>query len=239
MSFPRSGRLPRSRAAQCRGTQDRRPQFGPLDRNRVVRAGGRNRQPEPRRGGAGPCRTRLPAATWPRWSNAWARAWSSATRAGSTSPTRPGVPSPRKGILAELKDAEATVNATALAPTGTLRITASLSFAMQHIAPLLPEYTGRYPERDGARRDRQPLPRPDRQQHRRGHPHARDGARLEHHHPAAGETRRILAASPATWRARPAAPLDDLQHHKMLVYTYANNPHELRFTRDGEVTTVP
>ena len=46
-----------------------------------------------------------------------------------------------KAILAELKDAEDTVNAAALNPTGTLRITASLSFAMHHVAPLLKEYT--------------------------------------------------------------------------------------------------
>ena len=48
-------------------------------------------------------------------------------------------------ILADLKDAESAVNATALNPSGTLRITASLSFAMHHVAPLLREYTQRYP----------------------------------------------------------------------------------------------
>ena len=42
------------------------------------------------------------------------------------------------------------------------------------------------PQRDGARRDGQPLPGPDRQQHRRGDPHARVRARLQHHHPPAG-----------------------------------------------------
>src|SRR5512147_1805190 len=45
-----------------------------------------------------------------------------------------------KTILADLKDAEEEVNAATLNPTGTLRITASLSFAMHHIAPLLREY---------------------------------------------------------------------------------------------------
>ena len=50
-----------------------------------------------------------------------------------------------RGILADLRDAESTVNAAALNPTGTLRISASLSFSLHHIAPLLREYTERYP----------------------------------------------------------------------------------------------
>ena len=48
-------------------------------------------------------------------------------------------------ILADLSDAESAVNATSLNPTGTLRVTASLSFSIHHIAPLLREYTDRYP----------------------------------------------------------------------------------------------
>ena len=50
-----------------------------------------------------------------------------------------------RSILAELHEAESAVNASTLNPTGMLRISASLSFSMQHIAPLLPEYTRRYP----------------------------------------------------------------------------------------------
>ena len=144
-----------------------------------------------------------------------------------------------KGILAELKDAEATVNATALAPTGTLRITASLSFAMHHIAPLLREYTGRYPEVrvqvetanryfdlienniDVAIRTREVEPDSNITIRR------------------LGETRRILAAAPRylAQHGRPQKP-EDLQHHKMLVYSHANNPNELRFTRGDEQQTI-
>ncbi len=53
------------------------------------------------------------------------------------------------------------------------------------------------------------------------------------------ETRRILAASPRYF-AQHGFPktLEDLQRHKLLIYTYANNPNELRFTRDGESTTI-
>ncbi|MDP1566167.1 MAG: LysR substrate-binding domain-containing protein [Polaromonas sp.] len=144
-----------------------------------------------------------------------------------------------KGILAELKDAESAVNATALNPTGTLRITASLSFSLHHVAPLLREYTQRYPNVtvhveaanryldiidnniDVAIRTREIEPDSNITIRR------------------LAETRRILAASPRYF-AQHGFPknLDELQRHKLLIYTYANKPNELRFTRDGQTTTV-
>jgi DNA-binding transcriptional LysR family regulator len=144
-----------------------------------------------------------------------------------------------KGILADLKDAESAVNATALNPTGTLRITASLSFSLHHVAPLLREYTQRYPNVtvhveaanryldiidnniDVAIRTREIEPDSNITIRR------------------LGETRRILAASPRYF-AQHGFPktLADLQRHQLLIYTYANNPNELRFTRDGETTAV-
>ena len=53
------------------------------------------------------------------------------------------------------------------------------------------------------------------------------------------ETRRILAASPGYF-AQHGVPktLDDLQRHKLLIYTHANNPNELRFAKDGKTTTL-
>ena len=53
------------------------------------------------------------------------------------------------------------------------------------------------------------------------------------------ETRRILTASPR-YVARHGTPktLDDLHRHKLLIYTHANNPNEMRFNRDGITTTV-
>ncbi|MBA2965129.1 MULTISPECIES: LysR substrate-binding domain-containing protein [Ramlibacter] len=145
-----------------------------------------------------------------------------------------------KSILADLSDAESAVNASTLNPTGMLRVTASLSFSMQHIAPLLPEYTRRYPNVtvhvetanryldlidnniDIAVRTRESEPDSNITVRR------------------LAETRRILAASPG-YLARMGRPrvLDDLARHQVLVYTYANNPHELRFMRDGETTPVP
>lgn len=144
-----------------------------------------------------------------------------------------------KSILADLKDAESAVNATALNPTGVLRITASLSFSLHHVAPLLREYTQRYPNVtvhveaanryldiidnniDVAIRTREVEPDSNITIRR------------------LAETRRILAASPRYF-AQHGFPktLEDLQRHKLLIYTYANNPNELRFVRDGETTAV-
>lgn len=144
-----------------------------------------------------------------------------------------------RAILADLRDAESTVNAAALNPTGVLRVTASLSFSMHHIAPLLREYTERYPNVsvhvesanryldiidnniDVAIRNREYEPDSNITIRR-----------------LAG-TRRILTASPA-YLSRHGVPreIDDLHRHKLLIYTHANNPNELRFTRGDEQQTV-
>ena len=142
-------------------------------------------------------------------------------------------------ILADLRDAESTVNAAALNPTGVLRVTASLSFSMHHIAPLLREYTDRYPNVtvhveaanryldiidnniDVAIRNREYEPDSNITIRR-----------------LAG-TRRILVAAPA-YLSRHGVPreIDDLHRHKLLIYTHAHNPNELRFARDGKTTVV-
>ena len=146
-----------------------------------------------------------------------------------------------RNILGDLRDAESDVNAAALNPTGVLRITASLSFCMHHIAPLLREFTDRYPNVtvqveaanryldiidnniDVAIRTREVEPDSNITIRR------------------LGETRRVLAASPG-YLARHGFPkgLDDLQQHKLLVYLHANTPNELRFTQvaTGEQKTI-
>jgi DNA-binding transcriptional LysR family regulator len=144
-----------------------------------------------------------------------------------------------KVILADLKDAESVANATSLNPAGVLRIAASLSFSMHHIAPLLRDYTQRYPNVtvhieaanrytdiidnniDVAIRTREIEPDSNITIRR------------------LSETRRILAASPR-YLAQHGVPqtLADLQRHKLLIYTHANNPNELRFSRDGQTTAL-
>jgi molybdate transport repressor ModE-like protein len=144
-----------------------------------------------------------------------------------------------RAILAELQEAESAVNASTVNPTGTLRVTASLSFSMQHIAPLLPEYTRRYPnvtvQVEAANRYLDLIDN-----------NIDVAIRTREFEPDSNitirrlaETRRILAASPG-YLSRAGTPreLKDLAKHALLVYTHANNPHELRFTRDSETSTV-
>lgn len=143
-----------------------------------------------------------------------------------------------QSLLSELKDAEDAVSARALQPTGVLRVTASLSFSMQLLAPLLRAYTERYPQVsvhvetanryldifdnniDVAIRTREFEPDSNITVRR------------------LASTRRLLTASPRyiEKHGKPLSP-DDLHAHKLLVYIYANNPHELRFSRQIENTT--
>ncbi|ACA16424.1 transcriptional regulator, LysR family [Methylobacterium sp. 4-46] len=145
-----------------------------------------------------------------------------------------------RGILADVADSEAEVTGAALDPSGLLRVSASLSFGLLHIAPLLPAYHARYPNVrvhveisnryvdlidagiDVAIRTREF--EPDR---------AITIRRL-------AETRRILTGAPS-YLARAGCPAHprDLARHALLIYVYANNPNELTFTRGEETVRVP
>jgi DNA-binding transcriptional LysR family regulator len=48
-------------------------------------------------------------------------------------------------ILAELEEAETLISQGSRQPSGTLRVTVPAAFGRQHIAPLVPEFLGRYP----------------------------------------------------------------------------------------------
>lgn len=140
-----------------------------------------------------------------------------------------------KAVLADLREAEAMVKEEVVSPTGRIRVTASLSFCMLHIAPLLPEFSERYPDItvdvvaanryydiiengvDVAIRTRQF--------------EADSNITIRR----LAKTRRILAASPSylALNGIPASPTELLQH-KMLIYDYAINPNELPFRRDGQ-----
>ena len=145
-----------------------------------------------------------------------------------------------KPLLAELRDAETAVNEAVLKPTGVLRITASLSFSVIHIAPLLPEFTTRYP---GLRVEvvvanrYQDLLENGIDVAVRNREFENDSAitvrRL-------AETKRVIAASPQYLQRHgaPATP-EDLSRHAMLIYNLANQPDKLRFTRAGEVKVIP
>ncbi|WP_447588041.1 LysR substrate-binding domain-containing protein [Aquipseudomonas campi] len=144
-----------------------------------------------------------------------------------------------KSVLAELKEAEAALNATLVEPTGTLCITASISFAMIHIAPLMREFTRRYPKIrvrllgenryydimdsgiDLAIRTREFEPDSNITIRR------------------LAETRRILAASPGYLDSHGVPKtIEDLHQHDLLIYTHANNPLTLNFTRKDERASI-
>ncbi|WP_119155261.1 LysR family transcriptional regulator [Caldimonas tepidiphila] len=144
-----------------------------------------------------------------------------------------------RSALEELRHGEAEVQAAASVPAGVLTISASVSFAMHHIAPLVPAYTERFPEVEI-------------------HIEAsnRYGDSLENHIDLAvrnrefepdsnivmrrlARTRRVLVAAPLYLRRHGAPPRPEaLQGHKLLIYTHATTPHELRFSREGQSSTV-
>ncbi len=141
-----------------------------------------------------------------------------------------------RNITSEMEEAEALVSSALLSAVGTLRVTASVSFCSQIIAPLLPEFTRRHPKLnvsvtaanryfdliesgvDIAIRTRE---------------HEADSALVIRR---LAETRRILAASPEylSGHGTPKS-IEELDRHRFLIYTLANNPYDLAFTK-GEIT---
>lgn len=143
-----------------------------------------------------------------------------------------------KTVLVDMRDADAAVSATSLNPTGVLRISASLFFSV-HIAPLLDQYTARYPNItvhvevanryydlvdnniDVAIRARE---------------YENDSAitirRL-------AQTRRVLTVSP-DYRNKHGVPdsVEALSSRPMLIYTYDNTPNDLVFRRGEETAQV-
>jgi DNA-binding transcriptional LysR family regulator len=142
-------------------------------------------------------------------------------------------------MLVEMTEAEAQVNSTAAKPTGTVRVTSSLSFAMMHVAPALPEFRARYPDLavqivtanrypdfieagiDVAIRTRE---------------HESDSGITVR---KLAETPRVLAAAPGYFadHGKPTSP-DALHEHRMLVYNLAREPSVLRLTRGTESRSI-
>ena len=137
--------------------------------------------------------------------------------------------------LSEIAEAEAEVNEATLQPTGTLHVSSSVSFAMLHIAPALPEFRRRYPMlnvqittanryfdfieagMDVAIRTRE--------YESDSNITVRKLAR----------TWRVIAASPGYLAANgvPKHP-DELKNHRLLVYNLAKDPTVLHLSRRDE-----
>ncbi|MEN9492560.1 MAG: hypothetical protein RJA63_3009 [Pseudomonadota bacterium] len=145
-----------------------------------------------------------------------------------------------RALLAEWREADAAASAAVLDPSGLLRVSASLSFCVLHLAPLAPAFTRRYP--------RLQLEILSANHHQDVIESGIDVAVRTREYEAdssitirrLAETRRILAASPTYLQARgvPGKP-EDLSQHDLLLYQYVKNPDELSFSREGRATVIP
>lgn len=137
-----------------------------------------------------------------------------------------------KSILSEVHDAEALVGQVSSAPTGTLKITASTSFAMLHLMPIVPEFAQRHPKISI-----------EITAHNRYHDIIESGVdlairtrRVEADSSITirrlAQTRRRLVASPdyIAEMGTPHHP-EELERHRMLVYLLADDPMRLDMRR--------
>lgn len=144
-----------------------------------------------------------------------------------------------KAIVGDMLEAESAVNAASVNPSGTLTVTASLSCCLEHVVPLLPEFHRRYPDITvqivAANRYFDIIDNNVDVAIRTREYEADSNITIRR----LAEMRRVLAASPEYLASNgvPRTP-DDLADHRMLVYTYANRPEELRLTRGGRTQTV-
>lgn len=144
-----------------------------------------------------------------------------------------------KSILADLGEAESVIKEATVRPSGVLRVTASLSFCMLHIAPMLPEFTARYPEITvdviAANRYYDIIENGIDVAVRTKVFEADSNITIRR----LASTRRILAAAPSYIAANgsPRFPAE-LGRHRLLNYGLADNPRELTFQRCGESVVV-
>jgi len=144
-----------------------------------------------------------------------------------------------KNVLADAREAEAAASATTLSPTGTLRISASLSFSIHHIAPLLKAYTKQFPD-----------VRVHVEVANRYHDLIDNNIDVairtrEYEHDSSitirrlATTRRILAASPGYLDANGMPNnIEELARRPILLYTYSNTPNDLTFRLGDEIRIV-
>lgn len=143
-------------------------------------------------------------------------------------------------VLSEMSEADALAAEATVTPRGVLRVASSVSFAMLHIAPALPEFSRSYPNLT--------VQIIAENQYRDFIEAGIDVAiRTREHESDSGitvrrlaETRRVLAASPdyLAKNGRPSRP-DDLAAHRMLIYNLAVDPYLLRLRRGKELREIP
>jgi len=144
-----------------------------------------------------------------------------------------------KAILAEMQEAEDEANAVASRPSGTLRVTGSLSFCMTQLVPLLSSFASAYPDIDvqliAANRYLDLIDAGIDVAVRTREYEADSSMTVR---PLA-QTRRILAAAPAYLR-KCGVPrsTEDLAAHRFLVYSYSQHPHVLHLSRGATARRV-
>lgn len=144
-----------------------------------------------------------------------------------------------KSLLGELSEAEASVSAALVEPSGTLTVTATISFSMLHIAPLVPEFQRLYPGIKvkilGANRYYDIMDSGIDLAIRTREFEADSNIAVRR----LAETRRVLAASPKYLQRRGAPQsVEQLVNHDMLIYSHANHPNTMEFFKGDEKVTV-
>ncbi len=144
-----------------------------------------------------------------------------------------------KSVLSEMQEAVEKVNAQTIEPAGVLRVTASLSMTLQHIAPLLSGFAQRYPKvrvKMVVANRYQDIIENDIDVAIRTREFEPDSSLISRH---LAETRRVLAASPEYLERHgiPDHP-QALAKHQLLLYTH-HSPDELKFRRGNELVTLP
>ncbi|WP_287303634.1 LysR family transcriptional regulator [Mesorhizobium sp.] len=144
-----------------------------------------------------------------------------------------------RDILANWEEAEANVTARAHAPTGRLRVGASLSFSLLHLMPVVQQFRQRYPsvliEVVASNRYYDII--------ENGLDLAIRTRRVEADSSITirklAETRRLLAASPEylNRRGAPKHP-SDLKDHDLILYTLADNWNNLNFRKGEDAVTI-
>lgn len=144
-----------------------------------------------------------------------------------------------KDLFTNWEEAEANVSAKAHAPTGRLRVGASLSFSLLHLMPVVQQFRKRYPkvqvEVVSSNRYYDLI--------ENGLDLAIRTRRVESDSSITirrlAETRRLLAASPEYIAARgmPTHP-SELKDHDLILYTLADNWNELNFRKGEEAVKV-
>jgi DNA-binding transcriptional LysR family regulator len=163
-----------------------------------------------------------------------ARLFNRSTRRLSLTETGAAFLERSKQLLFDLEEATSAANSSTASPGGTLRINAPISFAVSHLARVLPHYSERYPKvsLDVTLSDRVVNLVEE------GYDLAIRIGRIQDSSLVARKIApvRLLLCAAAAYLERHGTPLvpSDLKQHHCLSYSYAATPDEWQFEHAGE-----